>query len=322
MIKLMLLLMLNIFPLSILPLDTNQDIQDLSNSVDKEMSFLEEVDKGYQYYEQYDQLSNDEFSVLIVKGIYNDKASYGVIFTSNVEKKYYALIEINDVTYRLEQDERGDSKAIAIESTYSMNLLIYDKKDKLQDIEFMLERFRGESYDTTLSTKGQGEGTEFSTLTQYIPKFEFFDIFVYLLIGVIITTSLLTLILFIKKKGMFNKEKRKEGILSIKDILSKETDDLIEVDYLENINSTISNSDLDNKEKLSEDIATDISNEPTKQLIKDIKAYLRDKGYITEYNALSEDEKNKIMLELMSLKDKGLIDLNDYYEESAELWKK
>ena len=56
--------------------------------------------------------------------------------------------------------------------------------------------------------------------------------------------------------------------------------------------------------------------------IKDIKAYLQDLGYVTEYSALSEDEKNNIMIELMKLKEQGKISLDDYYEESAELWKK
>ena len=123
---------------------------------------------------------------------------------------------------------------------------------------------------------------------------------------------MLTLILFITKKGLFNKEKRKEGIISMKDLLSEDTNDIIEVDYLENVKD-LNNNRLEN--------SNDNFEEPIDE-IKDIKAYLRDKGFITEYNALSEEEKNNIMIELMALKDQKKISLNDYYKETLELWKK
>ena len=59
-----------------------------------------------------------------------------------------------------------------------------------------------------------------------------------------------------------------------------------------------------------------------KEQIEDIKAYLQSLGYITDYKLLSEEEKNKIMLELMRLKDTEQITLKKYYEETYQLWKK
>ena len=56
--------------------------------------------------------------------------------------------------------------------------------------------------------------------------------------------------------------------------------------------------------------------------VVDIKAYLREKGYITNYASLSEEEKNRVMLELIKLKNEKRISQDRYYEETGELWKK
>ena len=119
---------------------------------------------------------------------------------------------------------------------------------------------------------------------------------------------------------MFNKNKRAEGIVSIKEILRQETNDIVDNDYLKDFTY---NKDTDNDVKLDDNICLENeSNKENSEKIKDIKAYLNDKGYITDYSVLSEEEKNNIMIELMKLKEKGMISLDDYYEESAELWKK
>ena len=56
--------------------------------------------------------------------------------------------------------------------------------------------------------------------------------------------------------------------------------------------------------------------------IEDIKAYLQDQGFVIDYSILDEEEKNKIMMELIKLKNDGSISLDAYYKETYELWKK
>lgn len=65
----------------------------------------------------------------------------------------------------------------------------------------------------------------------------------------------------------------------------------------------------------------DTTEEKVEEVV-DIKAYLREKGYITNYASLSEEEKNRVMLELIKLKNEKRISQDRYYEETGELWKK
>lgn len=315
MIKLMILLMLNIIPLTI-----NLDTVSLSNY---EEEFVDLVDSGYEYYEQFDEYMTDEYSLLIYKGLYNDKPSYAVQLSSKTPNAYYVLVDINDMSYKLPFDDNGNSKAIAIESVYNIHLNIYNKDDKKQDYNINLGRFVKDQFDVTTAAKGKAEGKEFTSLQPYVPKFSFFDTFMIILSSVIVISLILILFLFIKKKGMFNKEKRAEGIVSIKEILRKETDDLVDTDYLKDYNpNTNMYESAEFDEEVANKVEVDSRIKTNEEQIKDIKAYLQDLGYVTEYSALSEDEKNNIMIELMKLKEQGKISLDDYYEESAELWKK
>lgn len=312
MIKLMILLMLNIIPLSI-------NLENLNVSTYEE-SFINQVDNDYEYYEQFDEYSNSEYSLLVFKGIFNNKPSYAVKLSMDNPKAYYVLLEANDASYKVPFDDDGNSTAIAIESVYNIHLSIYNKDDKKEDYNVNLGRFVKDQFDLTNASTGKGEGKEFTSLTAYIPKVSFFDTFIIVLSSVIVISLVLLLFLFIKKKGMFNKNKRAEGIVSIKEILRQETNDIVDNDYLKDFTY---NKDTDNDVKLDDNICLENElNKENSEKIKDIKAYLNDKGYITDYSVLSEEEKNNIMIELMKLKEKGMISLDDYYEESAELWKK
>ena len=51
------------------------------------------------------------------------------------------------------------------------------------------------------------------------------------------------------------------------------------------------------------------------------KEHLISKNLPTEYSGLDSIEKNKIMLELMTLKSKEIITNDDYLEETMKLWK-
>ena len=315
MIKLMILLMLNIIPLSI-------NLENINVSTFEE-SFINQVDNDYEYYEQFDEYSNSEYSLIVFKGIFNNKPSYAVKLSMDNPKAYYVLLEANDASYKVPFDDYGNSTAIAIESVYNIHLSIYNKDDKKEDYNVNLGRFVKDQFDLTNASTGKGEGKEFTSLTAYIPKVSFFDTFIIVLSSVIVISLVLLLFLFIKKKGMFNKEKRTEGIVSIKEILRKETNDIVDTDYLKDYNpnttiyeNAVFDETVDNKVEVDSRIIT------IEDQIKDIKAYLQDLGYVTEYSALSEDEKNNIMIELMKLKEQGKISLDDYYEESAELWKK
>ena len=54
----------------------------------------------------------------------------------------------------------------------------------------------------------------------------------------------------------------------------------------------------------------------------DIKPYLKERGYKEDYLLMDEEEKNQVMVLLMTLKYKGIINEVQYQRECVELWKK
>ena len=113
----------------------------------------------------------------------------------------------------------------------------------------------------------------------------------------------LILIFYLKRKGIFRKDKINENVINMRELLKEDTKDHIET------NEYFKKEEKDTTEEKVEEVV-------------DIKAYLREKGYITNYASLSEEEKNRVMLELIKLKNEKRISQDRYYEETGELWKK
>ena len=53
---------------------------------------------------------------------------------------------------------------------------------------------------------------------------------------------------------------------------------------------------------------------------RDISELLKQKGFDTNYSSLSTDDKNKIMLELMKMKEFNEITNEEYRAEVIKLW--
>ena len=137
----------------------------------------------------------------------------------------------------------------------------------------------------------------------YAQKFDFIKITMIILAAVIVLTGSLILIFYLKRKGIFRKDKINENVINMRELLKEDTKDHIET------NEYFKKEEKDTTEEKVEEVV-------------DIKAYLREKGYITNYASLSEEEKNRVMLELIKLKNEKRISQDRYYEETGELWKK
>ena len=131
------------------------------------------------------------------------------------------------------------------------------------------------------------------------------DILIYVMLGIITLSIIIILILFFLKKGFFNKERRKIGVIKMRELYEEPSSVHSDDEFL---------LDIENDLK-------DQKDEETKDKITDIKEYLKSSGFNTNYHELDENEKNQIMLKLMYLKDNSLISLDRYYEETQELWK-
>lgn len=307
----------------------------LSNEdIDKgELAFLDKVEKNYNSYIIYDTIEQSEFNLIIVKGIYNNTGSYGLYFIAK-DNNYHLVLETESSSFLLNKDGIGYS-AIAVKADINYTVNIYDKdNNKLNIGKIELNKFNKTDFDETSATAGLGHGNNFSVLSPVRTRLPFLPVLLVTFSSLILVIGLVILLLFIFKKGFFNKEKRKEGVISMRDIYEAGTNDQngdgIYFDDLDQNNIIEENSEseeinypdtpstvipLINPNKRDED------DESTSK-ISDVKMYLSDLGYITDYKSLSEEEKNKIMMELIKLKNDNQISMDDYYKETYELWKK
>lgn len=310
--KLLLLLLSFILPLA----TQTVDVDEIQNQ------FLDSVEYNYEYYNIYDSIDNSDFSILIVKGIYHNKPSYGISFVTAEKNSFYVVIETVKESYCINESSNVQS-ALALDATNTYQIVVYDKNDKEVKLSnnLVLNKFSVNDYDKFSSNviSGEGHGMVFTSLIPYAEKLSYIKVLLYVLGGSIIIIVVILIFLAINKRGMFNAEKRKEGVVSMRELLSQDTPDIGEQDLFkdyvpieEQDVKVIPESQKYNKEESEESVAK----------ITDIKAYLTDLGFITDYSALSEEEKNKIMLELIKLKNEGSITLKAYYSESYELWKK
>ena len=302
-----------------MPLSTGLSKEDIDNTQNR---FLDNVDKNYSYYDIERTIDFDEFSLVIVKGIYNNCGCYGISFVPAVSNEYVLVLETTESTFTLP----NSNYVIALKADITYEIIIYDKEGTKLNIEkIILSKFTKDDFDTTSALKGNGEGVRFSALQAYKTKLRYLPVLLISLGIMIAISGSVILLLFILKKGFFNKEKRKEGVVSMRDIYEAETNDLEQdgisfdekEDYYEepssNVNSTV--IPVINPNKREED-DSDASK------VEDVKAYLVDHGFVVDYSILDEGEKNKIMMELIKLKNDGMISMDAYYKETYELWKK
>ena len=262
--------------------------------ITKTENFMNKINNAYEQYEEIDSYSNSEYNLVIVRGINNQTPCYGICFTSVEAQKYYLVVKIDGQRMTLETDSRKDSLAYAIKAASEISIEIYDKDGNLQSYEKSLPKFS--KSDLTNTVKGENQGIKESTLTIYAKKSPFLLAFIIVLSSIILVSGVLILILFILRKGMFNKATRKSGVINIRDLVNEQTFDNPKENYFENMDQNQTKDD-----SINEDEKPTSSNKPSTK-IKDIKAYLQDKGFVTDYRLLSEEEKNKIMIELIKLK--------------------
>ncbi|MBQ6817667.1 MAG: hypothetical protein IJO27_04475 [Bacilli bacterium] len=275
--------------------------------------FFQTVEDEYKYFMQSTELSyyNDDLDIVIVQGIYGDVPSYGVSFYSN---DYIVALKTVDGFYTLPQVSKVSAMVIAVKADVTYEVVVYSQNGEEYQLpkRIILKKFIEEDLNFDILEQGNNNFKPFVKLNVYTFRLPFFKVLIIVFSSVIAVSLLGILLMFIFKKGLFDKNKRKQGVLDIKSILEAETEDSASEDIFENCEVL----------SVKEDEITDQTIEEPKEQIEDIKAYLQALGYVTDYNLLSEDEKNKIMLELMHLKDTEQISLKKYYEETYQLWKK
>ena len=262
--------------------------------------FEENVSTYYKSYSITDKSRENEYELLISSGICNEVYSYGVYFKSLDSKKYTITAIVNDETYVIEQNSSGYVEEYRYGLYENTKLIILDEDyKKIEEINLYLINVSFEN--------GQNQGVELSNyraLKTSINK----QLLIFGISGGLIAISLIVLlVLYITRNGLFKVEKRNNDVYSIKPLI-----DDSEYEPFDPTSNVIDK--LVEEEKIEEIKKTQMSQ-------TQLKEHLIEKGFITEYNLVSEEEKNKIMLELMVLRNKGNISEETYKKEVVELWK-
>lgn len=285
--------------------------------------FDEKINKSYEKYAEYYDYTNDNFSLKIIRGKVNGKYTYGICFSNAFAKTYNIELYSEGEKFILESDRRGDICVLALSEIKSEYVIYVYKDSEVVNlpVKAIIQPFDESDFVQSGASKisyGENKGATITKLSK--EKNVNFD---YLLPGIcfISVGCLIIILIFAKtKKGMFSKEKRKEGTFNFKEFLSSEFNeepksefDIIDINPLEETNDE-AETEREIYQKSLRDDEFEESNFP-------LADYLRDKGFITDYKFASEDEKQKIMLELMKLKDDKKITEDEYLEEAYKLWK-
>lgn len=288
--------------------------------------YLSEVNSAYQKYEVEYEYETSNYELLVIRGICNNKNTYGIYFYSSDSGKYQLKLQ-GTKEYTLKTNSRGDIYVLALlNSNEDMYVDIYMGENK-QSLPFDLVLKPFEASDLTNPIEGENKGTAITRLSSF--SLDSLSIYMIVCGGVILISSLVVFVFYKKKQGMFNKEVRQEGVFNFKEFLNQN----IEEDYKEEVDvSNIIDLEEDDVKVVKEETQEEPKSVYNK--VKDdffysdeasgfnIKTYLSDKGFITDYSSITDDEKNQIMLELMKLKNERKITNDEYLEEVYSLWKK
>jgi hypothetical protein len=288
-------------------------------------SFDEQVKAGYSDYTiLYDEQKND-FSLKIIQGINSGKVTYGVMFFSEQAKSHELIIEVNDLAYRIPSNDRGDYLAPAITLKEDVTIKVIDD-NKTVRYSRVINQMTTEAFKANHTNRFNGDGTGIDAIS-IKRNFNMSSLNVLYIIfgGVVIIFGLIILILLITKKGMFNRDKRVHGVITMQEYARSFEASMVHEEEPLNVDHDFIIRNVDN----------DVEEEP--QIVnmypfqreydddddaEDVSEMLRSKGYKTDYETATEEEKNDIMLELMKLRDFRDITKNQYQQEVIKLWKK
>lgn len=267
---------------------------------------------GYNNYVSMKTEETNNYYLNIVVGEIEEKIGYSILFISSNPNEYDIKLCTNKKEYLLPKNSRKDVVAynIVMNEDYTIQVHIDGISTYSYDVNYL-------TYDNFISNykdqliKGNNLGFTQTNL-QEENNDNYIQILSLIFIGIILISGGILLFLFITKKGLFNSKKRDQ-----------------EFEEQHQIRDEIQNF-FNNLEK-EETIEVEVIDEEVKEVyekakfydeedLKDVSLLLKEKGFNVEYKTLTTEEKNKVMLELMRMKDSKEITEEEYKEEIIKLW--
>lgn len=262
-------------------------------------SFLSEVNKAYSEYSILEQTETEEYNLTVVIGKCNDSPAFGICFDNTNKDRFALRLFKGDKEYTIKTSE-GSVNLVAIKLKDGMSLKVIDMRNN----DYVLDSFSLvalENYEVI----GSGEGTKLYSSHISLSAIPHFYLSVYVII--ISLAGIFAFAVVLKYRSIA----RKELIHMIELELSDETEESENNDYILDVNPDMVYTSVKKEIELDEEESS-----------TDVKELLNSLGFNTVYSSLSEEDKNKIMIELMMLKANGKISEDEYNSEVIEVWKK
>lgn len=270
-------------------------------------NFVYKIKEAYIKYEIVKQEENDSYAICIVRGINKNKSCFGVYFKSDSKDEYYCCVSDDKYTYTFKTSSSDTVEELAIQFDKNVNVKIYDCDENLEDN--ILVKYVTES--TFNGLEGNGNGASVSKLRN-LNTSSGVMIFYVIGIGIIALCAIIIIILKLTKRGLFNDQKRTEDINNY----VRFADDYV-------------NEELHEVEEATEEIEPVQVYERTRDYDYEedesrpsVKSLLEERGFNSNYQMMDVEEKNKVMVELMMMREQKVINNDEYQHEIVELWKK
>lgn len=272
----------------------------------------------YEYYESYDiqYEEKENYTLAVIEGICNNELTFGVFFGSIESGAYSVRVIIDEKEYSLPKDNRNDTIAYCVKHPSEVTTIeVYDTSvedgNSRCEISLKYESITTYRYVSSVSI-GKNSGCSLTKLSREYKFSTIVTVAVCICLAVIGISVITIFYLKKTKKGIFNPENKHHTDFSFFE-KEEENEDDNEVIEVENTNVTVEENpqEIYNKVRYFDD-DDDF----------DIKPFLSKKGYKTEYNEMTEEEKNETMIYLMTLRHLGKITEKQCREEEIKLWKK
>lgn len=298
---------------------------------DDKKAFEESIEKAYDEYVLLEEYENNYYELKLYAGKVKNKIYYGIYFRNEIPNQYKLKVRVNDRLYILDKTPRGDVFAPAVDfnNAKEFSLLVYNKDNnyqygltKFHNIKVMdVEEF------SKIPNVYVGNGNDIAK-ARIKTEYEFDSrIYIYFaMVAIMLACTCILLVYYKKKKGMFNPELRSANVFNFKkfinSVLEEESTIGEKQDNIKEVYAKV--EDVKHEEEKDEKVVSstykwyhyeeDVSD-------FDIASYLVKLNLNPNYKEATLEEKNKIMIELMKLKDQNIITYDDYLNEISKLWK-
>ncbi len=271
----------------------------------------------YDNYYEYTNVKTDKYFYSVVLGVYEGNKYFDVFLYEYDSISYAVRVNIGSDEYNVKsvEDRYYSAHGIQFIGKEETKVYMFNGSSK-KNVNILPNDFSDLSFEA-----GNGSGPILTYLDPISPANKALITILLVSLFVLFGSACGIGILYVCKVGKFKVPVRKStnvnsdaieiGVVTDSDPLITNTEEINNVypkqNSFEHVYEVNNSSDNEEREDIKE---------------VDIESLLLLKGYKTDYNLMSEDEKNDCMVYFMILRKTGQISSEQYQKEVVKLWKK